>query len=642
MANISHRLIQFKNQLKWILAILIILGYHSRRLVQYSILGDDVIRIVDAKTLDLKNQLFRPFSEHVAPGFEFITAILIRTFGNNLNQTAYILTFTALASWIFFLGTMSLWVKKITGREEVAWMSFILTGISATCLEVPWWFSAATYSLSAGFIFLVLLALELQWKNDLTKWFIIAVLSSLAMSFSALGVLVVVLGPSMALAKYGLNRITIQTTCTIVFGLGFYWLICQVFGENLITAAVNNNRKMTDIPLGLSFAFAVPGGVALPLFIGLDAKRVTYNFSILLTIPITLLIFTLIFYYFRRSQMKYNILILLILPYLVLYPTRAGLISTGRWQQPDFLYFWTSRYHLFAVVAFSILFATLFHDLTGKMKYRNVFIVLFILVFMMIQQGNIKYWTWMMDQPDQRKTLAALDHLKEISEMKGISSEQLKTILPPVRRGWNASVLELRPDAFPLTQLIARREKLNQDNSDNIINFNKKKELMNLIQKEMSIEEWGWLTEGRLLNLSSTRPSEPFLPVITDVVKLEKATKINAFSWNIHEWGGFVEFEISLHQKNQVIYFQNVHSDCPVIFQWSADESLFPDYAKAWLEIRPADNLPTIEFVSFSVNDLMIRPDTLIFPNIVRIRVRPLLPGLLKIQNILVSEVSGS
>ncbi|MFM7591706.1 MAG: hypothetical protein ACKO85_07925, partial [Isosphaeraceae bacterium] len=327
MANLSGKLMQFKIVLKWVLAVLIIAVYHSRRLVQFSILGDDVIRIVDAKTMPLLKQLFRPFSEHIAPGFELITAVLIRTFGNHLNLTAFMLTLTALASWIFFLGAMSLWVKQLTGREEVAWMSFVLTGISAACLEVPWWFSAATYSLSAGFIFLVLLATEHRWKNDAAKWACIAVLSALAMSFSALGVLALVLAPAMVLAKEGLNQITIRTTVTIALGLGFYWLLCQVFGESLISAAVNNNRKMTDVPLGLGFAFAVPGGVALPIFLGIDAKKVTGSFSMLVAIPITLLMIAFLFYYFKKSLMKFTFLILLILPYLVLYPTRAGLIS---------------------------------------------------------------------------------------------------------------------------------------------------------------------------------------------------------------------------------------------------------------------------------------------------------------------------
>ena len=625
----------------WITAILFVVFFHAQRLIHFSILGDDVIRIVDAKTLPLQEQLFRPFSEHVAPGFELITAILIRIFGNHLKLTAFILTFTALASWFFFLGTMALWVKKVTGREDVAWMTLILTGISATCLEVPWWFSAATYSLAAGFIFLVLLAIEYETRNPWIKMFFISFFTALAMSFSALGLLAIVLGFGMAVAKHGLGRESMKTGIVIAFGIFTYWLICKVFGGNLISAAVNNNRSMTDIRLGLAYAFSVPAGATLPLFLGVDARKVTDNFSLGLGIPLTLALLAIVLLYLRKTRIKYYILILLLPPYLVLYPTRAGLVSTGRWQLPDFLYFWTSRYHLFAVVALSMLFAKCYYDLVDKIqigKYKNFITILLVLLFSIIQQRNMKYWSWMMDQPDQRRTLAALDKLRQISEKTGITSAELLAVFKPVRRGWNASVLELRPDAFPLVRLIGSRKNTNSITLKTNLNSSENHDLIKQLQKILSDDEWGWLCEGRLLNLSSLKPGPLSQPLKAAEMKLEKAEKIDEKKWNIKDWGGFVEFEITLENKSQILAFQKVVTDGPVIFQWSIDQTTWPDYCNAWLETKSAENLPVVDFISFSTNDLMIHQETTSFPVKILMRVQPLRPGLLTIQNIMTFE----
>lgn len=643
MRLISTR-VKLQKILPWIGAILIVVFFHARRLIHYGILGDDVIRIVDAKTLPLQEQLFRPFSEHVAPGFELLTAILVRSFGNDLNQTAFILNLAALASWLFFLSTMTLWVKKVAGRADMAWMTFILSGISSTCLEVPWWFSAATYSLAAGFIFLVLLAIEYETRHVYLKYIFISFLTALAMSFSALGLLAIFLGFGMATAKDGIGRESIKTGMIIGFSLFGYWLICRIFGGNLVSAAVNNNRSMNDIPLGLAYAFSVPAGTSLPLFLGIDARKVTDSFSMIYGIPLTLILLLVIFLYLKRTRLKYHILILLFIPYLVLYPTRAGLVSTGRWQLADFLYFWTSRYHLFAVVALSMLVAKIYYDLIERLhllKLTRLTTILVIILFSLLQQRNLMYWSWMMEQPDQRRTLAALNKLHQISQKSGVSSKQLLSVFPPVRRGWNASVLELRPDVFPLVRLVGTREEIIEQSPYLNSNSGEIQNIVKLLQNQLSADEWGWLCEGRLLNLSSLQQGLTMLPLEAREVQIEKAEKVGPEKWQIKDWGGFVEFELRLENANQFLVFQNVNADGPVIFQWSVDQKTWPDYFSAWLETKPADNLPLVENITFSTKDLMMHGESTLLPVKIHIRVRPIKPGTLTIQKIMIFENSN-
>ena len=191
--------------LKWLFVALIVIGFHSRRLTKPTILGDDVIRLVDARTLPLMKQLFRPFSEHVAPGFELATAAIVRVFGNHLNLIPTAFTLFALGSWLLFLAVMAGWVRQITDSADIAAMTVVFTGVSSACLEVPWWFSAATYSLSAAAIFAVLWAIsytlhseiiniDKNWKSQRIMSVLIGSLTGASMSFSALGLMAVILG----------------------------------------------------------------------------------------------------------------------------------------------------------------------------------------------------------------------------------------------------------------------------------------------------------------------------------------------------------------------------------------------------------------------------------------------------------------
>ena len=634
-------IMQFNNQYtKWCLAVLFILIYHFKRIYNYTILGDDVIRIVDAKTLPLKTQLFRPFSEHIAPSFELLTAISIRTFGNHLNLTAFLLTMIAIGCWLLFLIPVAMWTRRVTSSDHIACLTFILTGISTACLEIPWWFSAATYSLSAGFIFLVMYENE---TKELLKWnhyLRIAIFTALAMSFSALGLLAVVIAGGISVLRNGIQSRSIKSIFASVSGLLIYWLVCRWLGGDLLSSAVDNNRNMTDIIQGLFYAFSVPGNVTLPLFFGLDARFVTNHFSFAIGIPTTIILILSITFALRNNPLKWPLIVLILGPCLVLYPTRAGLVSSGRWQEPDFIYFWTSRYHLFSIVAFSVGFSTIIINLLKYIssdKYKYTFLLIFLAVFSFFQQKNMQYWSWMMDQPDQYRTLAALDRLRQSAQQEGINQSDLLKIFPPVRRGWNASVLELRPDAFPLVRLIGDRTRLDQ----NQIQIDSESELLSkkyrLLQK-MSNDDWLCLNEGRLLNLSSAIPASNCREIPLKPDLLEKSVVDGTHRWLIQEWGGFIEFELTFQNEMELLFFEKVNSNSPVIFQWSSDTKTWDDRNSAWFETKPADHLPVIQWVSFSIENLFQKNDRISFPKTIRMRVKPLQPGQIQIELIQIGK----
>ena len=634
--------------LKWLFVALIVIGVQSRRLTKPTILGDDVIRLVDARTLPLMKQLFRPFSEHVAPGFELATAAIVRVFGNHLNLIPIAFTLFALGSWLLFLAVMAGWVRQITGSADIAAMTVVFTGVSSACLEVPWWFSAATYSLSAAAIFAVLWAISYRlhseiinidknWKSQRIMSVLIGSLTGASMSFSALGLMAVILGSIAAIIQTGFSKSSFIKIGAILSGLGGYMWACQFLGGNLIDAAAKNNRHMTDIIKGLTYAITVPGGITFPLFFGVDARWLTHHFHWLIGIGLSVIFIGSIWtgYRFRcySKQVMYLILSLIFAPYLVIYPTRAGLVSDGRWAEPDFLYFWTSRYHLFAIVGLAIFFSSLINKAlicipkSGSREFMKVSICIIAAI---LQSRNTVHWSWMMDQPDQAGTLSALMQLQAMADEVGVPESQLIRIFPPVRRGWNASVLELRPDAFPLVRLISKRvdDDRTETQSDELV--------AERIYRAIGQENWLNLRAGRLLNLDSIKTQQNGQEIIVKADVLEKAEQEGPNRWKILDYGGFLEFSIPDFKKTESVILESVKADGPIAFQWTMNSESWDDRRSAWFETKAMDNQPVPERFSFSKADFFANPT--IGEGVgrtVRLRVKPVRPGPLRIGRVI-------
>lgn len=629
-----------KSIVRWLPAIMIIMSFHLPRIMQPTLLGDDVIRLVDARTLPLIKQLFRPFSEHIAPGFELLTAILVRSLGDSLTAMPSAFTLFAFGSWIVFLISVALWVGRITGRVDVARMTFLMVGVSSACIEVPWWFSASTYSLSAASVFGVLLAVEGRGPVTVSRLVGIAFLTGLAMSFSALGLMALVLGGFMIVVQSGSSKASFQKCVFMVIGLACYWTICRTFGGDLIATAANNNRNMTDIPLGLTYAAAVPGGVALPLLIGLDSQWITDQFTFLIAIPITVFMLLGVWLSLRKSTLKWHIISLLMLPYLVLYPTRAGLVSTERWNEPDFIYFWTSRYHLFAIVGLSLYLAIVISHILHRIAkpfIRELAMTLMMIAMLLMQSGNREHLSWMMQQPDQGPTLLSLMKLQSIARHNQVNQDELLQIFPPVRRGWNASVLELRPDVFPLVRLIADRSPASKLQTPQETAGLNRLLLIKFMRDQLGDEHWLNLRAERLLNLSSSEPSVNSVPVLIHEMKSEKAEQIDQTSWMINDWGGYIEFKPELENPRQALYLQNLTADTQIRIEWSFDGKDWDNRLSAWLETVPGDHLPVPEWVSFTADDLDI-PENVNWPQKIHMRIKPVKPGKLSLGRLVVAD----
>lgn len=78
---------------------------------------------------------------------------------------------------------------------------------------------------------------------------------------------------------------------------------------------------------------------------------------------------------------------------------------------------------------------------------------------MAAQARETSRWGWMLDQPDQRATLAAVHHVGELAHAHGISRPQLERVFDPVYRSWNGSLVNDCPRAFHLMNLAVQAAK---------------------------------------------------------------------------------------------------------------------------------------------------------------------------------------
>jgi hypothetical protein len=75
---------------------------------------------------------------------------------------------------------------------------------------------------------------------------------------------------------------------------------------------------------------------------------------------------------------------------------------------------------------------------------------------MLVLQAHERHdrWSWMLNQPDQKRTFAALHRLGQLAGAEGITRAQLARIIPPAWRPWNA-VLSQDLARFPLVMMVA-------------------------------------------------------------------------------------------------------------------------------------------------------------------------------------------
>jgi len=410
----------------------ILLVPHLPRIRHPSIYGDDVQRIADLQTRPLCALWFRPFNEHMAPFFETVSWATWQISGRKLMNAPLAFTLASYVPFVLCLGMLGWWVRLETSSRTAALASTALFGLSPLYAETVFWYSASSFTWALFWTMIVLLCAGSTegargWAHRLGLVFG----SLLAPACSAIGLLAGPLGALRLAAgrrdrQRGWFTLAIPMTGTLLY-LG----VCSAFRYyHIIKSGI---QRDSHIAWGLLTALRAPTAHLLPGTFGFH--DVDLLLSPGLNLALTGLGLIAIIPWATRSPQRGLIVAalgLILGGYALTYPFRNH--DGAHWL------FKIERYHLFPQVGLVALIAlgarrwlSRFdqHPLEGLVGAIGLAVLL-----LAIHLGRIENLVRTYSFPEQRGTLAALEHLGVICRARNVAQQQCIAALAPVWAHW--------------------------------------------------------------------------------------------------------------------------------------------------------------------------------------------------------------
>ncbi len=160
-----------------------------KRLRHPTILGDDVIRIVDLINLPFDKHLFQPFGDHLAPGFQLVSWLTWEAIGHDIRLAPLGFSFASVTAWVFVLVLLGLWLKQETGSTTATLVALAVVAQSPLVLETAWWYSSSSFSWAVAGILIAVLGASRIGHRPRSSLFWIGIGSALGPAGTTLGIL---------------------------------------------------------------------------------------------------------------------------------------------------------------------------------------------------------------------------------------------------------------------------------------------------------------------------------------------------------------------------------------------------------------------------------------------------------------------
>jgi len=137
----------------------------------------------------LGDLLFRPFNEHLAPLFDFVSWSTWQVVGHDLRLAPLGFCIASVLPWVLLLVLMAAWLKRETGSRTAALVAVAVAAQSPLALEAMWWYSAASFTYAVLGVQAALVGASLLASRPGRALVLVGIGSALGPAASTIGVL---------------------------------------------------------------------------------------------------------------------------------------------------------------------------------------------------------------------------------------------------------------------------------------------------------------------------------------------------------------------------------------------------------------------------------------------------------------------
>jgi hypothetical protein len=341
-----------------------------------------------------------------------------------------------------------------------------LAAQSPLVLETAWWYSASSFLWAIAGILGAILGSTYLSRRPIAALSMIGLGSALGLSGTTLGIL----AAPLAILRASLDptvsrRLKVLVIVAAMSGVVTYRQVCKVGGVTNFHTDPRSALARIDLAGGLGYALSVPGRVLWPSVIGIPVSWMIVPLPAWFCIGVGVVALgaTASLAVWPRARWNRRLVVLgiamIYCSYALTYSARTVMLKDGLWTEPQLLYVFASRYHVLPLLGLVTIVAALLASWPlvrrcDSRRGRPALIATVVgLITMVMQSGEASYWSWMLNQQEQRTTLSALHHVGELALAEGVPRAQLMRIFDPVYRSWNQSLINDCPRAFHLMNL---------------------------------------------------------------------------------------------------------------------------------------------------------------------------------------------
>jgi hypothetical protein len=405
---------------------------HRDRWRHPSLFADDVVRVGDLRHNSLRDLIFRPINEHVAPLTEVLSWACWRLAGGRLSAAPATFTTAALASLAVALAALGLLVRRETSSQAAACAAMAALGGSAVALETCWWYSACTFTWALVFTLGSISLAGHAAREGRLRWGVAAALAAMAApAYSGIGLLA---GPAACL-RWGLDaqgaswRRRAAALIPLVGTFGYLVLV-----RLAAPAALDMPGERWRASPGLAVLASADAlvGVLIPELLTGKPMRPPGWLAVGLAGGLGLGLA----WRFRRHPQRGVLAaaaLLIVGGYALPYLAR---VTPGNLDETRLV----QRYHLFPLAGLIVLAATLAAPALRRLDRRPgaaAGLGVALLVVLSFTQGTKRaefgrFYRF----PHQPATLAALERVDRLAARHGLTTAQARAALGPLQPNW--------------------------------------------------------------------------------------------------------------------------------------------------------------------------------------------------------------